>query len=127
MTRHAFGNPAVHVTVRGMEFPSMNACARHFGVGVGHVTDMVDSGTLDNIGLGRNRHSKQAVALDGQHFESIAALARHIGRAYENLAKKKRMATARGLSHYDIAQGRVSWGGHTPPSSDPAPEARRAD
>lgn len=44
---HPQANP---VTVRGKVFPSMSACARHFGISVQAVACAVERGTTDNIG-----------------------------------------------------------------------------
>lgn len=44
---HPQANP---VTVRGKVFPSMSACARHFGITIQAVRSAVERGTTDNIG-----------------------------------------------------------------------------
>ncbi len=44
----------VPVTVRGVTFPSMSACARHFGISPQAVWDAIERGRADCIGLGRN-------------------------------------------------------------------------
>lgn len=41
----------VTVTVRGQEFPSLRACAKHFGISVQAVHDAVRRGSPDKIGM----------------------------------------------------------------------------
>lgn len=101
---------SVPVTVRGQHFHSMTACAKHFGVNVGHVCIMLDRGTLDNIGKGRNFDRKKPTFLNGQRFESIADLAKFAGISAVNLAARIRRHTAAGRDHIDIEHGRVTWG-----------------
>lgn len=54
----------VPVTVRGQTFPSISACARHFGITPQAVCDALDRGAADNIGLGRNWWHKQKDAAE---------------------------------------------------------------
>lgn len=44
----------VPVTVRGVTYPSIKACARVFGISHQAVCDALDRGRADFIGLGRN-------------------------------------------------------------------------
>jgi hypothetical protein len=46
-------NP-IPITVRGQTFPSLSACARHFGITPQAVWDALERGNPDAIGLGRN-------------------------------------------------------------------------
>ena len=45
--------PPVAITVRGQAFPSLRACARHFGISVQAVHDAARKGKLDGIGTRR--------------------------------------------------------------------------
>lgn len=53
-------NTPVPVTVRGETFPSISACARHFGISPQAVWDALERGSTDGIGLGRNWWRKKA-------------------------------------------------------------------
>lgn len=50
----------VPVRVRDLTFPSMSACARHFGITPQAVWDAIERGQQDNIGKGRNWWRKEA-------------------------------------------------------------------
>ena len=54
-----FHSQAVAITVRGQDFPSMAACARHFGISVEAVSCAAKRGTLDNIGTRRRKGAGQ--------------------------------------------------------------------
>ncbi len=45
------GPEPIKIPVRGVEFPSLRACAKHFGVSVQAVADAVKRGRADMIGL----------------------------------------------------------------------------
>jgi DNA-binding transcriptional ArsR family regulator len=50
---------AITVTVRGVEYASMAACARHFGISVEAVSCAARRGTLDNIGTRRRQEAAE--------------------------------------------------------------------
>lgn len=76
--------------IRGVTYPSQAAAARALGVNERAIVSALDRGTVDNVGLGRNCHSKRPVLLDGVKYDSIADAARSIGMQPQLLARKLR-------------------------------------
>lgn len=78
------------VEVRGQLFPSLTACARHFGISVQAVSAALDAGRADFIGTRRRHYCAQPVAINGERFPSIAAASRATGIPASTLQQRVR-------------------------------------
>lgn len=56
-TAETDGQP-IPVTIRGVEFPSMAAAAKNFGVNIAAVSRAKKRGTLDNVGVGAGCYTR---------------------------------------------------------------------
>jgi hypothetical protein len=72
---------ATHCLIQGMEFRSIYAAAKHFGVAPSTVSLAIDSGRTDFIGTGRNRPVPTTV--DGVVYPSKRAAERQRRAALE--------------------------------------------
>lgn len=66
--------PATHCLIQGMEFQSIWAAAKHFGVAPSTVCLAIDNGRTDYIGTGRNKPIP--VEVDGITYQSKRAALR---------------------------------------------------
>lgn len=80
----------VHLSIRGVEYPSIAEAARQLGVAYSTVSNALDNGTLDTVGLGRNHDRKKPITVNGVLYESIAEAAKQCNLNPYSLAIAKR-------------------------------------
>lgn len=84
------------VRIRGVVYESHTAAARALGITQRTVSQAVDRGFTDNLGLGRNAHRKIAVRIGNARFDSLTAAAEHLGGYGACLSAKFKTAQAKG-------------------------------
>lgn len=111
LSRPGAVGPRQPITIRGVTYKSMTAAARALGIPQTNLTTMRNRGTLDAAGLGTNHLRKIPVHFNGEPFDCIAALVRHLGRASAatHLHRRVRQAKEQGKTSLTYHGGIVSW------------------
>lgn len=81
------------VRVRDELFPSLRACARHFGVTSQYVGQLIDAGRIDELGtlkrgtanVGKANGRSKAVTIDGVDYESVTAARKALGLSRDKI------------------------------------------
>jgi len=76
----------VPVKIRGTLFPSMSAAARHFGLTPSAIQSALNNGTLESVGL--RKQKSLPLVLNGVFYPSLNAAARATSIPYETLRQK---------------------------------------
>ena len=103
------------VEIRGIQYPSQAAAARHLGISAQAVGSALDRGKLDGVGLGRNALTRCKITLvskeypEGKVFASIADCARYLGIKPVNLHSLRCRARKEGRSHAFGRWGKITW------------------
>ena len=79
------------ITIDGVDFESISAAARHYGLKLATLHDRLKRGeTPEKAVLTRVSKSKKPITIDGVDFESVSAAARHYGLKPEILYDRLR-------------------------------------
>ena len=79
--------------MRGKRFSSTRKCAEHFGVTRQYVSQLLNAGRIDELGLlkrgtaymGNANGRSRAVTIDGVHYESITAARKALGLSRDKI------------------------------------------
>lgn len=106
-------NAKVPVRIRGMDFESINAAARHFKINPSTVRDALDEGRLDFVGLGVTR--KRKIKANGKLFDSHTDAAHEYGFKPQAVTNAVHNARQKGRNTMVYRGVRFDWEDyHTP-------------
>lgn len=86
----------VPVTVRGVSYPSQAAAAEALGVAPSAIHGALERGTMDSVGLGRNRHNLVPMQIGDKVYPSAVEAAKATGVNVKTLRQYVAKARGRG-------------------------------
>lgn len=111
------GYAPMPVLIRGVTYGSIMEASKALGVEYGAVSSALERGRPDSVGEGRNAFSKKRLSYDGVEYESVSALANHLGMKGDTLRTRINTYAKRGaVLHKNgipvIVLGRKVYGQH---------------